>query len=122
VELRVLEPLHEMALNCGSAGFQYADAKVRENTWEYAKGVDGVNTRSVLARSSRVAVKQMFYDTTDVASEFANAGLDTRTTDEVMVSTSIRLRQSVIDKVRAKAADLGIPATTLMRQWVIERR
>ena len=62
-----------------------------------------------------------YYDTTDVANEFANAELDTRTTDEVMVSTSIRLPQSLIDKVREKAADLGIPATTLMRQWVIEK-
>ena len=37
---------------------------------------------------------------------------DTRTTDEVMVSTSIRLPQSLIDKVRETAAVLGIAVTT----------
>ncbi|MGC2565133.1 MAG: CopG family antitoxin, partial [Mycobacterium sp.] len=62
-----------------------------------------------------------YYDNTDVADEFADAELDTRTTDEVMVSTSIRLPQSLVDKVRAQAAALGIPATTLMRQWVIDK-
>ncbi|WP_052915665.1 CopG family antitoxin [Mycobacterium haemophilum] len=62
-----------------------------------------------------------YYDKTDVASEFTDAELDTRTTDEVMVSTSIRLPQSLVDKVREQAAVLGIPATTLMRQWVIEK-
>ena len=62
-----------------------------------------------------------YYDNTDVASEFSDAKLDTRTTDEVMVSTSIRLPQSLVDKVREQAAVQGIPATTLMRQWVIEK-
>jgi predicted DNA binding CopG/RHH family protein len=61
------------------------------------------------------------YDNADVANEFADAELDTRTTDEVMVSTSIRLPQSLVDKVRTQAAAMGIPATTLMRQWVIEK-
>jgi predicted DNA binding CopG/RHH family protein len=58
-----------------------------------------------------------YYDNIDVASEFTNTELDTRTTDEVMVSTSIRLPQSLVDKVRTQAAALGIPASTLMRQW-----
>jgi hypothetical protein len=40
---------------------------------------------------------------------------------EVMVFTSIRLPQSLVDKVRAQATALGVPATTLMRQWVIEK-
>jgi predicted DNA binding CopG/RHH family protein len=62
-----------------------------------------------------------YYDNTDVAGEFADSRLDTRATDEVMVSTSIRLPQSLVDKVRARATALGIPATTLMRQWVIEK-
>jgi predicted DNA binding CopG/RHH family protein len=62
-----------------------------------------------------------YYDNTDVASEFADAELDTRTTDEVMVSTSIRLSRSLVEKVREQAAVLGIPVTTLMRQWVIEK-
>lgn len=62
-----------------------------------------------------------YYDNADVSDEFTNAELDTRTTDEVMVSTSIRLPQSLVDKVREQAAALGIPATTLMRQWVTEK-
>src|SRR5574338_668580 len=62
-----------------------------------------------------------YYDNTDVATEFVDAELDARATDEVMVSTSIRLPQSLIDKVRTQAAPLGIPVTTLMRQWVIEK-
>ncbi len=61
-----------------------------------------------------------YYDNTDVSDQFANAEPDTRTTDKVMVSTSIRLPQSLVDTVREQAAALGIPAT-LMRQWVIEK-
>jgi hypothetical protein len=62
-----------------------------------------------------------YYDKTDVADAFADAEPDTRTTNEVMVSTSIRLPQSLVDKVRAQAVALGIPATALMRQWVIDK-
>lgn len=62
-----------------------------------------------------------FYDNADVASEFEAAIPDDTVTTEVMVSTSIRLPQSLVEKVRDQAARLGIPATTLMRQWVIER-
>ncbi|BBX97727.1 hypothetical protein [Mycobacterium lacus] len=62
-----------------------------------------------------------YYDNTDVANEFADAEMDTHTTGEVMVSTSIRLPQSLVDKVRRQAGALGIPATTLMRQWVVEK-
>jgi hypothetical protein len=40
---------------------------------------------------------------------------------EVLVSTLIRLPQSLMNQVRAQAADVGIPATTLIRQWVTER-
>src|SRR6516162_9394163 len=54
-----------------------------------------------------------YYDNTDVANEFTDAAMETHTTDEVMVSTSIRLPQSLVDKVRTQAAALGIPATTL---------
>ncbi len=60
------------------------------------------------------------YDTTDVAEHFTDAQLDTRTTDDVLVSTSIRLPQSLVNQVREQAAALGVPATTLMRQWVTE--
>lgn len=61
------------------------------------------------------------YDNTDVASHFQDAALNTDAADEILVSTSIRLPQSLVNKVREQAAALGIPATALMRQWVIER-
>jgi hypothetical protein len=77
VELPGIEPATEIALTCESARFQYAkrrenkacrksgspgatcsvsaafsvhDAKVRETTCGYAKGVDGVNTPQVSSR------------------------------------------------------------------------
>lgn len=62
-----------------------------------------------------------YYDTTDVAEHFADATVQTDTATEVLVSSSIRLPQSLMNQVRAQAAELGIPATTLMRQWIIER-
>jgi predicted DNA binding CopG/RHH family protein len=66
-----------------------------------------------------------YYDTTDVAGHFADATIQTdRATEvptEAPVSLSVRLPQSLMDQVRAQAADLGIPATALMRQWITER-
>lgn len=62
-----------------------------------------------------------YYDNTDVAEHFADAALDTQATEEILVSTSIRLPQSLVNQVREQAAALGVPTTALMRQWVIER-
>lgn len=62
-----------------------------------------------------------YYDNTDVSAHFADAALDTQTAEEILVSTSIRLPQSLVNQVREQAAALGIPVTALMRQWVIER-
>jgi len=42
VELPGIELATEIALSCGNAAAD--DAKTRETTWEYAKGIDGVNT------------------------------------------------------------------------------
>lgn len=63
------------------------------------------------------------YDNTDMSEAIERATLDDRTTptDEVMVSTSIRLPGSLMRRVRERAAEAGIPATTLMRQWVLDR-
>jgi predicted DNA binding CopG/RHH family protein len=61
------------------------------------------------------------YDTTDIAEHFTDAQRDTRTTDDILVSTSIRLPQTLVNQVREQAAALGVPATTLMRQWVTEK-
>jgi predicted DNA binding CopG/RHH family protein len=62
-----------------------------------------------------------YYDTTDVAEHFKDATLQTNTASEILVSTSIRLPQPLMNQVRAQAAELGVPATTLIRQWVTER-
>jgi len=62
-----------------------------------------------------------YYDATDVAEHFKDATLQTERADEVLVSTSIRLPQSLMNHVRTQAAELGIPATTLIRQWITER-
>ncbi len=61
------------------------------------------------------------YDGTDVAEHFADAELDTRITTEVLVSTSIRLAQSLVNQVRDQAATLGIPATTSCASGLLKR-
>ncbi len=46
VELPGIEPVPEIKLTCGITKSHYA--KRRESTWEYPKGVDGVNTQEHL--------------------------------------------------------------------------
>jgi predicted DNA binding CopG/RHH family protein len=60
-----------------------------------------------------------YYDQTSLPESVERAQRDDRVTDEVMVSTSIRLPRSLMQQVRERAAAAGIPATTLMRQWVM---
>lgn len=62
-----------------------------------------------------------YYDNTDMSESIRRATADTTVAEEVMVSTSIRLPQSLMDRVRTQAARAGVPATTLMRQWVTDR-
>lgn len=61
------------------------------------------------------------YDNNDASEHFEDATLDTRVAAEVLVSTSIRLPQSLVNRVRAQAATVGMSATALMRQWITER-
>jgi predicted DNA-binding protein len=63
------------------------------------------------------------YDTTDMTESIEEAQPDDRTIspDEVMVSTSIRLPRSLMQRVRERAAEAGVPTTTLMRQWIVDR-
>ena len=49
------------------------------------------------------------------------AGKDDRVADEILVSTWIRLPKPLLDRVRLRAAEAGVPATTMMRQWIIDR-
>jgi predicted DNA binding CopG/RHH family protein len=62
-----------------------------------------------------------YYEETSLPESVERAQRDDRVTDEVMVSTSIRLPRSLMQQVRERAAAAGVPATTLMRQWVIDR-
>jgi predicted DNA-binding protein len=63
------------------------------------------------------------YDTMDMTESIERAQPDDRTIspDEVMVSTSIRLPRWLMQRVRERAAEAGVPATTLMRQWIVDR-
>jgi predicted DNA-binding protein len=64
-----------------------------------------------------------YYDKTDMSESIEDAEIDDYVMDpnEVMVSTSIRLPRSLMQRIRERAAELGVPATALVRQWVIER-
>lgn len=65
-----------------------------------------------------------YYDATDQSAALAAAehesGGDVGA-GEVLVSTSIRLPKSLMDQVRVRADHAGVPATTLMRQWITAR-
>ncbi|GLZ35970.1 hypothetical protein Lesp02_81570 [Lentzea sp. NBRC 105346] len=58
------------------------------------------------------------YDTTDLSSELEHAELDETVDPDPMITTSLRLPKSVLDRVRARAADEGVKPTALMRRWV----
>ena len=60
------------------------------------------------------------YDRTDQTAALAEATYET-TTEPVLISTSIRLPKSLMDAVRIRAAAAGVPATTLMRDWITAR-
>lgn len=62
-----------------------------------------------------------YYDSTDMSDSIQRAAPDNRVADEIMISTSIRLPKSLMDQVRSQAEAAGIPTTTLMRQWIVER-
>jgi hypothetical protein len=62
-----------------------------------------------------------YYDNTSLPESVERSVHEERTVDEVMVSTSIRLPRSLMQQIRQHADAAGVPATTLMRQWVIDR-
>jgi hypothetical protein len=61
------------------------------------------------------------YDNTSLPESVDRSTPDDRVADEVMVSTSIRLPRSLMQQVRRQAEAAGMPATTLIRHWVIDR-
>jgi hypothetical protein len=64
-----------------------------------------------------------YYDTHDVTEGTTDADWELIPADssDVLVSTSIRLPKPLIDQVRERAEQAGMPTTALMRQWIIER-
>jgi predicted transcriptional regulator len=61
------------------------------------------------------------YDGTDQSEALERAEPETAADSDVLVSTSIRLPKALMDRVRAYAAETGVPSTTLMRQWITDR-
>jgi predicted DNA-binding protein len=62
-----------------------------------------------------------YYDNTDQSDAIERASLTTEPVEDVLVSTSIRLSKHTLDEVRALAKSAGVPATTLMREWIETR-
>jgi len=62
-----------------------------------------------------------YYDNTDQSAALDKAVLETEPVDDLLVSTSIRLSKTTLDEVRALAKSAGVPATTLMREWIETR-
>ena len=58
------------------------------------------------------------YDETDLSGEIAQAELDESVDQDPMITTSLRLPKSVLDKVREHAARAGLKPSQLMRQWI----
>lgn len=73
-------------------------------------------------KSTKTATQALrdYYDSTDQSAALGGATYESTNdgADEVLVSTSIRLPKSLMDQVRARAEAAGVPATTLMRQWI----
>ena len=61
------------------------------------------------------------YDSVDQSAALKDATLETTPIDDLLVSTSIRLSKKTLDEVRALAKAAGVPATTLMREWIETR-
>lgn len=62
-----------------------------------------------------------YYETTDMSDAVEGARLESDPADDLLVSTSIRLSKRTLDQVRALAKAAGVPATTLMREWIETR-
>lgn len=62
-----------------------------------------------------------YYDNSSLPDSVDRAVRDDQIADEVLVSTSIRLPRSLMEQVRRRAELAGVPATTLMRQWITDR-
>jgi len=75
-----------------------------------------------MSKTKSGALREIF-DSSDLSDSNEQAEVDdgAASADEVMVSTSIRLPRSLMERVRAHAAEAGVPTTSLIRQWVLDR-
>jgi hypothetical protein len=74
-----------------------------------------------MAKKDAIKTLREYYDRTDQSEAIRRATASDQIVDEVLVSTSIRLPRSVMDQIRDVARTLDMPATTLMREWLLER-
>lgn len=58
------------------------------------------------------------YDTTDTSEELAGAERDDAAPAEPMVTTSLRLPRSTMERLRHEARRQGVRPTQLIREWV----
>jgi hypothetical protein len=67
-----------------------------------------------------------YYDNHDTAEELetalerGEAVWETNTEEEPLVGTSIRLPKSILDRIRAESRTRQMPATALMRVWIVQ--
>ena len=75
-----------------------------------------------MSKTKSGALREIF-DSSDLSDSNEQAEVDdgAASADEVMVSTSIRLPRSLMERVRTHAAEAGVPTTSLIRQWVLDR-
>ncbi len=67
---------------------------------------------------SKIDRLRKHYDSTDQSEALEGAVFEAGHGDDILVSTSIRLSKGTLDAVRARAKVAGVPATTLMREWI----
>ena len=77
--------------------------------------------RETLKKRKTIEELRDYYDTHDLSGDIKKAKLVTEPPEELLISTSIRLPKPLMDAVRARAAEAGVPYTTLIRQWVLDR-
>lgn len=63
-----------------------------------------------------------YADSHDFAAEMEQGVWETDTEDDPMLTTSLRLRKSLLARVRAQAAAEHVRPSVLIRQWIEQRR
>lgn len=72
--------------------------------------------------TNRVSELAEYADTHNLSAELEQAYRDETTDSDPMVTTSLRLPESLLDWVRDQADAEGLRPTALLRRWIEERR